>query len=352
MGKPAVSDIKTELDKVQADMDKGRIKEALKALREVIPQADRSKDQKQRARAHFLLGKGLTRDGELTEAAKEYLMALEIYEEIPDGDGIAETLLGLGVLHRWRSDFATAEEFINQFLEQATEIGNQDQVGQAHIELGIILAEKAVFDGSVANLNEAINILKRTSNAYQLSRAYQSLGEIYKRMGKYAEAFENLEECIKMAEKLGLERNIAYASASAAECLAKAGFGDKGDRYIERAIEIFERTKDDVGLSDALRVHGIVEWKRDEPTEAERLFKKAFDALAGKDVPGNEVQLRFDYAEFLLWKGDIEEAGEQADQAVKIARRVGVAGVEDRAWSIKNKVKPASQGSKRRTGKK
>lgn len=338
-----MTEIANTLDGIQADLDKGKIKEAVKALKEVLPKADRSKNLKDRARTHFLLGKALTRSGDMDESAKEYMKAREIYEEIPDGNGIAETLLGLGVLHRWRSDFATAEEFLSLFLEQATELGDQEQIGQAHTELGIVLAERAVYEGAVANFNEALIVLKRTKNAYQLSRAYQSLGEAYKRMGRYIEAFENLEECMKIAEGLGLERNIAYASASAAECLAKGGNVDRADRYIERAIKIFDKTEDYLGLSDALRIHAVVEWKKDNLKEAERLFKEAFIALADKDVPANEVQLSFDYAEFLLSKGEFKEAEIQADKAIKMARRLGVVGLENRAWSIKNRVKGATQ---------
>jgi len=233
-------------------------------------------------------------------------------------------------------------------LDQASELGNQEQIGQAHTELGIVLAEKAEYPASISHFKEAIDILKRTSNAYQLNRAYQSLGESYKRKGDFIQAFESLEECIKVAEKLGLERNIAYGSASAAECLAKGGHVQRADRYIERALAIFDKTKDDIGYSDSLRVHAVVEWKKGDLAQAKALFERAFDALKGKDIPTNEVFLRFDYAEFLLAAGKFDEAGEQADAAIKMARRLGVSGVEDRAWSIKNKAKAASKAAGRK----
>jgi tetratricopeptide (TPR) repeat protein len=343
-----MSEITKVLDTIQADLDKGKVKEALAALQKVLPSADRSKDPKEHARAHTLLGKVLTRSGDLGEAAKELLKALSLYEEIPDGNGMAETLLSLGVLHRWKSDFATAEEFLDQFLDQASELDNQEQIGQAHTELGIVLAEKAEYPGSISHFKEAIDILKRTPNAYQLNRAYQSLGESYKRKGDFIQAFESLEECIKVAERLGLERNIAYASASAAECLAKGGHVQRADRYIERALTYFKNTKDDIGYSDSLRVHAVVEWKKGDLTQAKALFERAFEALKGKDIPTNEVLLKFDYAEFLLDAGKFEDAVEQADAAIQMARRLGVASVEDRAWSIKNKVKAASKGTVRK----
>lgn len=342
--------LKEELDAVQADLDKGRTKEALKALRKALPEADRARDLKDRARAHFLLGKAMTKDGDMVDAAKEYLKALEVYENIPDGNGIAETLLGLGVLHRWRSDFATAEEFLNQFLDQAKELGNQEHIGQAHTELGIVLGEQADYDGSVEHFKEAVKVLKGTNNAYQLSRTYQSMGEILKRMGQYIEAFENLEECIKIAERLGLERNIAYANASAAECLAKGGSEGRADRYIERAIETFKKLEDDIGLSDALRIHGVVEWKKGNLELAEKLFLEAFEAIKGKDVPSNEVQIRFDYADLLLSKGAFKDAEAQADEAIKVARRLGVAGFEDRAWKVKNRIKEAARSRTAKNG--
>lgn|GEM_PF-6662145 len=343
-----MSEITQKLDTVQSDLDKGKVKEALATLQKVLSLADRSKDPKERARVHYLLGKTQTRGGDMAEAAKELLKALKMYEDIPDGYGMADTLLALGVLHRWKSDFATAEEFLDQFLDQASELGNQEQIGQAHTELGIVLAEKSEYPGAISHFKEAIDILKRTPNAYQLNRAYQSLGETYKRKGDYIQAFESLEECIKVAEKLGLERNIAYASASAAECLAKGAHVQRADRYIERALSTFEKTKDDIGFSDALRVHAVVEWKKGELAQAKALFQRAFDALKGKDIPTNEVLLRFDYAEFLLSTGELEEAGTQADEAVKMARRLGVAGLEDRAWSIKNKAKAASKATNRK----
>jgi tetratricopeptide (TPR) repeat protein len=330
-----MSDITKVLDAIQSDLDKGKVKEALATLRTVLPQANRSKDPKERARVHTLLGKTLTRSGDLGEAAKELLKALSMYEEIPDGNGMAETLLSLGVLHRWKSDFAMAEEFLDQFLDQASELGNQEQIGQAHTELGIVLAEKAEYPASISHFKEAIDVLKRTPNAYQLNRAYQSLGESYKRKGDFIQAFESLEECIKVAEKLGLERNIAYASASAAECLAKGGHVQRADKYIERALAIFEKTKDDIGYSDSLRVHAVVEWKKGDITQAMALFEKAFDALKGKDIPTNEVFLMFDYTEFLLATG-------------KLARRIGGTAVEDRAWSIKNKLKAATKATGRK----
>ena len=339
-----MSDIAQVLDAIQSDIDKGRIKEALKALKRAVPRADGSKDEKDKARAHFLLGKALTRDGELVESAKEYLKALDIYSNIPDGNGMAETLLGLGVLHRWRSDFATAEEFLEQFLDQARELNNEDQIGQAHTELGIVLAERSILEGAIAHFNEAIAALKRTKNMYQLSRAYHSLGESLKRKDKFIEAFENFEECIKIAEELGLERNIAYASASAAECLAKSEHYDRADKYVERAIAVFKKTDDQIGLSDAMRVHGLVEWKKGNLKEAEKLFHKALEMIKSRDVPGNEVQLRFDYAEFLMGTGRLEEAAVQADEAIKMARRIGGVAYENRAWSIKNKIKGVTSG--------
>ena len=343
-----MTEISKKLESIQTDLDKGKVKDALAALREVQPAADRSKDPKERARVHTLLGKALTRSGDMAEAAKELLLALSLFEEIPDGNGMAETLLSLGVLHRWKSDFATAEEFFDQFLDQASELGNQEQIGQAHTELGIVLAEKAEYPGSISHFKEALDILKKTPNAYQLNRAYQSLGEAYKRKGDYLLAVESLEECIKVAETLGLERNIAYASASAAECLAKGGDVGRADRYIERAMAIFDRTKDDIGYSDALRVQAVVEWKKGDLTKAKALFDKAFAALKGKDIPTNEILLKFDYADFLLVRGELKAAGEQADEAVKMARRLGVAGVEDRAWSIKNKIKAVEKTSERK----
>jgi len=340
---PALSE---ELERIREDIDKGRIKEAIEALRRILPNARRDGGAKEAALAHLLLGKALTRSGELLESAQAYKKALELYESIPDGNGIAEALLGLGVVHRWRSDFATAEEVLNSFLDQAAEIGNQEQVGQAHTELGIVLAERAVQEGAIAHFKEAIDILERTPNAYQLSRAHQSLGETLKRMGRFSEAYEALEQCIKVAEGLKLERNLAYASASAAECLAKSGAVDKADRYVETAIVIFKRTADEIGLADALRVHAVVEWKKGDAKLAEELFKESIKMIAKKDVPSNELALRFDYAMFLADLKRFEEADEQANISIKLAKKSGAVGLEDRAWRVRNAVRAARKASK------
>lgn len=330
-----------EIKDIERALDEGRVKDAIKQLMDGIEHADEIKDDFTLARMFLLLGKAYVRGGALESAAHPYRKALEMYRKMGDATGIAESLIGLGAVHRWRNDLEMAEELFEEYLEHVRESGSQTDVGRAHIEIGIVKSEKGDDKAAIAMFNEAVSALKNTDDRYQLSRAYASMGETYKRMEDYEKAVFNFLLGLECAVEMDLKRNMAYIGASVAECLARTGDLTRARNHVDRSIELFNASGDVIGLSDALRVDGML-WRMGGDLEKAKIsLERSMDLVRDKDIPSNEVLVRFELIELDIASGKFAEAEAQTAKALEMAKGLGRPRIEDAAYKLMNTLKKA-----------
>ena len=325
------------IEEIEKAIDEGNIPDAIKALEIILDSLEKEKDEALSGKANYLMGKAQSRAGNLSVSVQYFLRSLESYNIIKDETGISKALLGLGKVHRWRSDFNMAEEYLNSFFTRSKNISDLALIGQGYLELGIVKAESGNNEKAIFNFRCAINALVTTDNDYQLSRAYQSLGEVFKRDGQYDSALPSLYSCIKLSKKVGLNRNFAYASTSIGECLLKIDDIDNAEVHVTAAVKMFESTGDMIGLSDALRVLGSIERAKGKLTEAKDHLVKALDLIQEKDIPTNEILIRLELFEVVLSEGEKSVAKQHLSKAVELAERIKNPALIKRVEDLKEK---------------
>jgi len=310
------------IEDIEKAIDEGNIPDAIKALEILLETLEEDKNLQKYGHVNYFMGMAQARTGNLRLSVQYFLKSLESYTKIKNETGIAKSLLGLGKVHRWRSDFAMAEEYLESFVKRSKEIVDLALIGQGYLELGIVKAERGDIEKAVHNFNSAINALASTDNDYQLSRAYQSLGEVLKRDNQYEKALYFLVKCIDLSKKAGLNRNYAYASTSAGECLLKSGNIDKAESHVSAGIKMFESTGDTIGLSDALRVQGSIKKVKGDLLEAYNHLNESLNLIKDKDIPSNEILIRIELVEVFLLLGKKSEIGHHLSKASKLAKRI------------------------------
>ncbi len=161
--------LKARISRAMALLQYGRATEAVEWMRATVqtyPQAQR---------AHFVLGRCLSRNGELAEAEKVFLEAVRLMPEA------VESHFELGVTLQKQGKLAEAAERYVKVTER------MPQMADAHLNRGVCLEELGRTSDALAAFRAAVRYQP------EHTQAHRKLGELLAKMGKDAEALTHVE---------------------------------------------------------------------------------------------------------------------------------------------------------------
>lgn len=156
------------------------------------------------------LGQCYRANTDMVRGFQYHQMALEIYREIGDLRGQAESLGGMGA-----AITLLAPDQAIPYLEQAIviqrELGNRPSVAFLMGAMGDAYVGLGQFERAEATLREAVDFA-RESNSISVMMALASLAQCYARMGKREKALATANEAVRFAEGFGtgFMKNIGF----------------------------------------------------------------------------------------------------------------------------------------------
>jgi len=243
-------------------------------------------------------------------------------------------LIQNGEVARQRGEYPKAFESFNQALNIAETWGDKSKQAQTLISLGHLYYLQAKYGAAIRSFRQAGKLASLAKDKREEARAWAFLGQLYWRVGKVEDGEMLLKDALEVFEKTNDEINIALTlrfmgRLENGKILPNnAGLNNKvALRYYERSLAISRRISDEEGELTTLKEIGLV---HQTDYKADQYLKKAMSYFEPLRVRLKDSNYRFLYAVILnniatneFGSKHYAKSGETADEAAKMFREIG-----------------------------
>ncbi len=266
--------------------------------------------------------------GELEEAAAAAHQALEVRQRHGDQRGAAVALHTLGMVETARGNLDHAEQMLREALRLREATGDVEGALRSHNALGIVAYERGDRLGAVTAWRAALESARYVADRRNECLLLNNIGEALTVLGDHEEAGAALEQALRLTEELGDRRARAEVLRNLAVLAMRRGDEDTEARLEEAlqaaeeygAVEMIARAHWALGQYYARELYD----EEGEPQpRAEESFLTAIDLFREAGNEREAARTLLDLGQYLIERGDLEQAQERLREARGILRRMG-----------------------------
>ncbi|MBI3501169.1 MAG: tetratricopeptide repeat protein [Bacteroidetes bacterium] len=125
-----------------------------------------------------------------SEARKNYITTIKIFEELGDKQGIASARYYIGEMYLYQKNYPEALKnyFASSKLFQQLE--ESQNVSIAYVAIGKVLIKQKKYSEALEYLNNGASLSKESKQKYFLKEMYSGLSETYEKLGQHMKALE------------------------------------------------------------------------------------------------------------------------------------------------------------------
>ncbi|AFW97184.1 TPR repeat-containing protein (plasmid) [Anabaena sp. 90] len=269
--------------------------------------------------------------------------ALNIYQNIQDRQGEAETLFWLGnayfavanydeVINFYNQSLAIAREINYQWLENLVQqalagfaINNNPQQQEAHrlMEKAFEQVNTGQLEAAEQSLKNALTIYRELQDQEQEARVLGNLGAVCNSLGKFSEAIQYLQQLLEFFSQQ------PHQETGKADVLGTLGIAYRNLGYYAEAIDcaqqcltIKEQWRDFQGVSGALESIGLAYYFLGEYDQAIEYYENSLEFANYLQEPRNKVKTLNNTGIVYSAKGDFTKAKDYQEQSLNLAQQI------------------------------
>jgi transcriptional regulator with GAF, ATPase, and Fis domain/tetratricopeptide (TPR) repeat protein len=317
--------LSAEIEATRELLDRGQATEAEARLLQIIK--DARGNEELLAQARCMLSVSLETQGRNADA----LAAVQMYEDTQaraglDSETSVRLRVQLGLAYNYTGDHPKAIALLNATLREATENASSLQLGAIYVALARVYRYINEYPIARDNSQRALSHFRNTGDWRGMAEAYRGLALECLFEGAYEESLENYEQALKLVgdHPAPFMLGRIYANMAGACWFLKRPHD--GIRYLEKAIDYYERTDHKANAVDGYNNLGINlilvgDWAR-----AETVLERALALASEFDEPGAKAKVPMildSLGELLMLRGNLLEAQEHLQRAVQLAHDHG-----------------------------
>ncbi len=248
-------------------------------LGELIPLAESSgavdADPKLFARALNSGGNLATTLARYEEAEELFSRSLSILQGLNDSARAAAVLGNLGVIARYREDFATARARYQQSLEIRREIGDQNGIAIALTNLATVAWLRGDYAAAQAACQEALSIVRRIGNHQVQAQSLLTLAILSRFLGNHVKARSHCQDSLRVSQDIGDKGCMATSLCVLGDVERDAGEIEAAQTLYQQALALGRESGDPVCVAEMLNRLGTIAHDRGDDTAAARLFEES-----------------------------------------------------------------------------
>jgi tetratricopeptide (TPR) repeat protein len=136
-------------------------------------------------------------------AARNYLSALRIYEQLGETGRKADALRLLGATQTSAGRHADAEQNLRQAVELYLQVKDDYYLSQAYRDLGYLLVLKEEYEQAEEYYNRALEISQQLKDPFGTAQAKGNLGELDHLIGRYELALQQYQQALPLFQQMG-----------------------------------------------------------------------------------------------------------------------------------------------------
>ena len=170
-------------------------------------------------------------------ALENYLIALDIFEEIGSHDYLARTYLNVGIIYENEGKNKQADYFYDKSLHHSNFNNNSLSVTHEDVKRG---AEEN-YEIKLKICFEALKSIENQSESRLASVIYHDLSKNYIDNKKYLEAIEMTKKAIEIKNNIGYTQNLDFSYFILGKSQIRLNIIDEGIRNLLTAIKLSEK---------------------------------------------------------------------------------------------------------------
>jgi signal transduction histidine kinase len=201
----------------------------------------------------------IMRQSDNQTALQVFLSALPYFEKQQDVKNQAITFYQLGICHYFLNRRSVSEDYFlkayqqKKFLSPRLQTKILQNLGTINLEEGMSQKNTDLFYKAIANYEEASAIYLQENQLTELSLCQSLLGEAYIQLEKYAKALEVINGAVAYGKQAQSDEYLAFALIKKSSILHLLNEDLSALKTIDKAINIYKKTKDKNSLMYAYK---------------------------------------------------------------------------------------------------
>jgi hydrogenase-4 transcriptional activator len=243
--------------------EQGNFAEAINYARQALHLAQMQEERQAEGAAHHALGKIYRLLGQPALAQEQYEIALQLHRALGDGVRLAGSCFGLSVIAGEKSDYATAQQYLDRAFPLLTEADDPLLYGhlcstQASL---LLLAENSRVAERLPWFARAIAAYEKVSQPKFLARTLNNWGHQLWLIGQWQEAQGRLERALAFGHAVADRQTVASALETLGEMAALQGHYDVSHGYLAEALAKIEGYDRFVEVQVGLAKARLLQWQ-------------------------------------------------------------------------------------------
>lgn len=251
--------------------------------------------------------------------SEEYgVEALEIAKILPYEDGKAFANRVIGVSHWVRGNLDLAFRFLIEASDLYQEIG--DSLGHANsmLNLGMAYADQQNLSVASKKYQDALSIFSALKASSRVATTYTKIADLSIQKQDYDQAYEQLQNALAIHKDNAFLYGIAEANGKLGKvALARKDYNG-AISYLLLAVEAGKKRNDQVGQADHFQAIGLAYLQKGDLNQAETYLRSSMAIADSFKLKKIQRDVYESFKELAIQRGDFEEAFGYAERYVEI----------------------------------
>ncbi|UJB73022.1 tetratricopeptide repeat protein (plasmid) [Acaryochloris sp. 'Moss Beach'] len=237
--------------------NKGQFREAKAAWEEALNLYRQIGDQQGVANSLNNLGEAYRSLGEYAQAIDYYQQSMVIMRKIGDQKGVANSLNNLGTAYYYLGEVAQAIDYHQQSLVIEQKIGNQQGVAGSLNNLGAAYGSLGEYAQAIDYYQQSLVIKRKIGDQKGMAKSLNNLGAAYGSLGEFAQAIDYYQQSLVIKRKIGDQQGVAISLMGLGSAYYSLGEYAQAIDYYQQSLVIFQKIGDQKGVATSLWELGV-----------------------------------------------------------------------------------------------
>ena len=319
-GQPSAEQLLQELDEIRSLLDQGLSAEAKIRLASLITAANKSPSIL--ALARCALSTALEMQGQYRDS----LAAVSMYEDPEsrtklDQEAIQSLKVQIGLAYNYNGDHPKAISILKGALRE-----DEHGLSPGPVYAALARVYRSISEYPIARdyAQRALEHFRQSGQWRGLADAYFGIGVVQAQEGDYDGALENLQQALKLIGDNPASYTLGKIYANMAGVCWFLKRPQEGIRYLEKAIDYYERTDHIASAANGYNNLGINLTLIGQWGKAQQALERALALASEADERAEKVPMILDsLGELLMLRGELDQAKDYLTRAVTLATEDG-----------------------------
>lgn len=308
--------IEARLKQAAALVEKGNWKAAEEILNPLIADLRDQHDEKNSAKASFLLARAKKDQGDYLAAINLDESLLKYYQENRIPESVVEVSNHLASIYSGLGKSEQAEVYFSRALQVAEETKNTNGILVAVNGLAGVFADRRDFDKSLEYYQRALDLSISSGNKGRQAAVLNNLGLLFASVGDYASAFQYFDKALPLYKELNNPSRVARLLVNLSDTYISVGEYSKAGAAATEAYQLAQQNS--LALLEMLALHNsgrAMHYRGDYKGAIDNYLAALAIAQATKDSR-NEGDILNSIGETYVRLGDFKKASDYHQRAL------------------------------------